>query len=300
MRVLIAGGSGFLGQALVRELVAHQHAVHTLVRRPAGGATEIEWHPERGELNPDVLAGYDAVIGLSGAGIGDKRWTPDYKRELVDSRVQATGTLAAAIAQLPADQRPATFLSASAIGYYGDRGDLPLPESAVAGSGFLAELVVKWEAATAPAAEAGVRVVTLRTGLVLSASGGLLKRLVPLFRLGVGGKLGSGKQYQSWISLADEVGAIRHLLSAGQVTGPVNLTGPDPVRNEEFSRQLGRALHRPALLPAPAFGIRLVLGEFADEGALASQRAIPERLFGSGYRFQHPDLRSALAWAVRN
>jgi uncharacterized protein (TIGR01777 family) len=300
MRVLIAGGSGFLGQALARELIAHQHLVHTLVRRPAGGATEVEWHPERDELNPDVLRGYDAVIGLSGAGISDKRWTPDYKRELLESRLRPTATLASAIAQLPADQRPATFLSASAIGYYGDRGDLPLPESAVAGTGFLAELVAKWEAATAPAAEAGVRVVTLRTGLVLSAGGGLLKRLVPLFKLGVGGKLGSGQQYQSWISLADEIGAIRYLLSAGQVTGPVNLTGPDPVRNDEFSSELGKVLHRPALLPAPAFGIRLVLGEFADEGALASQRVIPERLLDSGYQFQHPDLRSALAWAVKN
>jgi uncharacterized protein (TIGR01777 family) len=300
MKVLIAGGSGFLGQALASELIAHQHLVHTLVRRPAAGATEIEWHPERGELDPAVLRGYDAVVGLSGAGIGDKRWTPEYKRELLDSRLQPTGTLAAALAALPAGERPSTFLSASAIGYYGDRGDLPLPESAAAGTGFLADLVRSWEAATAPAAEAGVRVVTLRTGLVLSAGGGLLKRLVPLFKLGAGGRLGSGRQYQSWISLADEVGAIRYLLTAEQVAGPVNLAGPAPVRNDEFSSQLGRVLHRPALLPAPAFGIRLVLGEFADEGALASQRVIPQRLLDSGYQFQHPDLHSALAWAVQN
>lgn len=300
MKVLIAGGSGFLGRALASELAAHQHVVHTLVRRPAEGGTEIEWHPERGELDPDALRGYDAVIGLSGAGIGDKRWTPAYKRLLLDSRLQPTGTLATALAELPAGERPATFLSASAIGYYGDRGDLPLPESADAGTGFLADLVLQWEAATAPAAEAGVRVVTLRTGLVLSAGGGLLKRLVPLFKLGVGGRLGSGRQYQSWISLADEVGAIRYLLTAEQLTGPVNLAGPAPMRNDEFSSQLGRVLHRPALLPAPAFGIRLVLGEFADEGALASQRVIPQRLLDSGYEFQHPDLPSALAWAVRN
>ncbi|HET6209584.1 MAG TPA: TIGR01777 family oxidoreductase [Jatrophihabitans sp.] len=300
MRVLIAGGSGFLGQTLARELITHRHLVHTLVRRPARTGTELEWHPERGGLDPELLRAYDAVIGLSGAGISDRRWTAGYKRELLDSRLQSTGTLAGALAQLPADQRPATWLNASAIGYYGDRGDEELPESAAAGTGFLADLVVEWEAATEPATQAGVRVVTLRTGLVLSASGGLLKRLVPLFKLGLGGKLGSGRQYQSWISLADEVAAIRYLLTDDQVSGPVNLTGPDPVRNDEFSSELGRALHRPSLLPAPAFGIRLVLGEFADEGALASQRVQPRRLLDSGYEFQHPDLRSALAWAVRN
>ena len=300
MRVLIGGGSGFLGQALARELITHRHLVHTLVRRPARSETELEWHPERGELDPELLRSYDAVVGLSGAGIGDRRWTADYKRELLDSRLQPTGTLASALAQLPADDRPSCWLNASAIGYYGDRGDLALPESAVAGTGFLADLVVRWEAATEPAAQAGVRVVTLRTGLVLSASGGLLKRLIPLFKLGAGGRLGSGQQFQSWISLADEVAAIRYLLSTDTVSGPVNLTGPDPVRNDEFSSQLGRALHRPALLPAPAFGIRLALGEFADEGALASQRVIPQRLLDSGYQFQHPDLASALAWAIRN
>ncbi|HJQ03483.1 MAG TPA: TIGR01777 family oxidoreductase [Jatrophihabitans sp.] len=300
MKVLIAGGSGFLGQALAQELAAHQHVVHTLVRRPARATTEVEWHPERAELDRDALRGFDAVVGLSGAGIADKRWTPEYKRLLLESRVQPTGTLATALAALPAGDRPATFLNASAIGYYGDRGDQPLPESAAAGTGFLADLVVTWEAATAPAAEAGVRVVTLRTGLVLSAGGGLLKRLVPLFKLGFGGRLGSGRQYQSWISLADEVGAMRHLLSADQVSGPVNLAGPAPVRNDEFSSQLGRVLHRPALLPAPALGIRLALGEFADEGALASQRVIPQRLLDSGYEFQHPDLQSALTWAIQH
>jgi len=300
VRVLIGGGSGFLGQALARELITHRHLVHTLVRRPAKTGTEFEWHPERGELDPELLRGYDAVVGLSGAGIGDRRWTADYKRELLDSRLQPTGTLATALAQLPAEDRPGCLLNASAIGYYGDRGDEVLPESAAAGTGFLADLVVQWEAATEPAARAGVRVVTLRTGLVLSASGGLLKRLVPLYKLGVGGRLGAGQQFQAWISLADEVAAIRYLLTADSVSGPVNLTGPDPVRNDEFSSQLGRALHRPALLPAPAFAIRLALGEFADEGALASQRAIPRQLLDDGYQFQHPDLASALAWAVRN
>ncbi|MGI8665979.1 MAG: TIGR01777 family oxidoreductase [Jatrophihabitans sp.] len=300
MKVLIAGGSGFLGQALAKELIAHRHLMHTLVRRSPTSATEIEWHPERGELDPAVLSGFGAVICLSGAGISDKRWTSAYKRTLLESRLGPTGTLAAALAGLAAEQRPATFISASAIGYYGERGDQPLPESAAAGTGFLADLVVRWEAATAPAADAGIRVLTLRTGLVLSASGGLLKRLIPLFKLGLGGKLGSGQQYQSWISLADEVGAIRYLLESDGPAGPVNLAGPDPVRNDEFSLELGKVLHRPAVFPTPAFGIRLVLGEFADEGALASQRVIPEKLIDSGYQFRHPDVRSALDWAVKN
>jgi uncharacterized protein len=300
VKVLIAGGSGFLGQALTSELVAHQHTVHTLVRRPARTRTEIEWHPEYGELDPDALRGYTAVVGLSGAGIGDRRWTPSYKRELVDSRIKTTGTLAKALAWLPQAQRPRTFLNASAAGYYGNRGDEPLPENAGAGSGFLADLVVRWEAATQPAADAGVRVLTVRTGLALSARGGLLARLIPLYRRGLGGQLGSGQQYQPWISLADEVGAIRFLLESDRLHGPVNLAGPAPVRNQEFSAELGRVLHRPALLPVPRLALRVALGEFANAGALASLRMIPERLLAAGYQFQHDNLRSALAWAVAN
>jgi uncharacterized protein (TIGR01777 family) len=300
VKVLIAGGSGFLGQALSKELIAHRHLVHTLVRRPARAATEVEWHPERAELDPDALRGFAAVVSLSGVGIGDKRWTAGYKQELVASRVQPTEVLAKALATLPQMQRPTTFINASAIGYYGDRGDEQLTESAGHGPGFLADLVVKWEAATQPAVDAGIRVVMLRTGLVLAASGGLLARLIPLFKLGVGGKLGSGRQYQSWITLADEVGAIRFLLENATVSGPVNLVGPAPVPNSEFSSELGSVLHRPALLPAPARAIRLALGEFANEGALASQRVLPEKLLAAGYEFQHPDLRSALEWAIQH
>jgi hypothetical protein len=223
-----------------------------------------------------------------------------YKKLLLDSRIQPTATIATTLAGLPDDQRPATFLSASAIGFYGERGDQPLPEGATKGTGFLADLVSEWETATAPAVAAGVRVATLRTGLVLAGSGGLLKRLVPLFKLGIGGRLGSGRQYQAWITLADEIAAIRFVLDNDSLAGPVNLAGPDPVRNDEFSKVLGQVLHRPALFPTPAFGIRLVLGEFADEGALASQRVIPEALLAAGYEFQHSDLRTALEWAVRN
>ena len=300
MKVVLAGASGFLGQAIMADLISHGHRVSQLVRRAPSAAYEVEWHPERGELDPAALAGAAAVISLSGVGISDQRWTPAYKRELRDSRVQPTTTIATTLAGLDDSERPATLLSASAIGFYGERGDEPLPEGAAKGTGFLADLVLDWESATIAAVEAGVRVATLRTGLVLSASGGLLKRLVPIFKAGAGGKLGSGRQYQAWISLADEVAAVRFILESGTISGPVNLVGPDPVRNSEFARVLGSVLHRPALFPAPAFGLRMVLGEFADEGALASQRAVPELLTEAGFSYQHQDLRSALEWAVRN
>ncbi len=298
MKVVVAGASGFLGTALVIDLRHRGHQVSTLVRRSPVSESEFEWHPDRGELDPLALAGADAVISLSGAGIADKRWTPAYQQVLVDSRVQPTTTLARAMAGLPDELRPGSFLSASAVGYYGDRGDEPLTESSAAGTGFLVDLVRSWEAATDAAGQAGVRVVTLRTGLVLSRTGGLMKRLVPLFKMGAGGKLGTGRQYQPWITLADQLGAIRHILQTEQLAGPVNMVGPEPVRNSEFSAELGKALGRPALLPAPAFGLRLALGRFADEGVLISQRALPEKLTGSGYRFEHADVRSALAWAI--
>jgi uncharacterized protein (TIGR01777 family) len=297
VKLVIAGASGFLGKALVLDLRGQGHQVITLVRRRPVSETEVEWHPDRGELDPRALAGADAVISLSGAGVADRRWTPAYRQVLVQSRVQPTTTIAGAVAGLPSEQRPKAFLSSSAIGYYGDRGDEPLTEAASAGTGFLAELVCRWEAATEPAIQAGVRVATLRTGLVLSATDGLLKRMLPLFKVGVGGKLGSGQQYQSWITLADEIAAIGHILATDTVEGPVNLTGPEPVRNAEFTAELARALHRPALLPAPKLGLRLVLGDFASD-VLASQRVLPEKLIASGYQFSHADVRSALAWAI--
>jgi uncharacterized protein (TIGR01777 family) len=300
VKLVIAGASGFLGKALVADLRKDGHQVDTLVRRPAASGAEFEWHPERGDLDPQLLAGADAVVCLSGAGVADKRWTDAYRQVLVQSRLQPTTTIAETLAGLPPELRPGTFVSASAIGYYGERGDQPLPEAATAGTGFLADLVRRWEAATEPAARAGVRVVMLRTGLVLSSTGGLMKRLVPLFKLGAGGKLGSGRQYQSWITLADEIGAIRHALETDQLEGPLNLVGPEPVPNAEFTAALAAALHRPAIIPAPAFGLRLALGQFADEGVLVSQRVLPEKLLASGYRFEHPDLRSALDWAIRN
>jgi uncharacterized protein (TIGR01777 family) len=261
---------------------------------------EIEWHPERNELNPAALTDTQAVVVLAGAGISDKRWSAEYKRILLQSRLHSTTTIARALAGLPDHSRPATFISASAIGYYGDRGDEVLDETSAAGTGFLADLCREWEAATAPAEAAGVRVARLRTGLVLAASGGLLKRLVPIFKAGLGGKLGSGGQYQSWISLSDTIGAVCHLLTTEQIAGPVNLTAPDPVRNREFSATLASVLHRPSFIGVPGFAIRLALGEFADQGVLASQRVIPTALSASGYRFEHRDLRSALNWATRS
>jgi hypothetical protein len=298
VKVVIAGASGFIGRSLVIDLRGCGHQVTTLVRRSPVSESEAEWHPDRGELDPAALAGADAVISLSGAGIADKRWTPAYQQVLVESRLQPTSTIAGAVAGMSAELRPKSFLSSSAIGYYGERGDEPLTESAPPGTGFLADLVRRWEAATEPASQAGVRVVTLRTGLVLSAAGGLLKRMAPLFKMGAGGKLGSGRQYQSWITLADEIGAIRHLLATEEVDGPVNLVGPAPVTNAQFTAELARALHRPALLPAPPWGLRLALGGFAEEGVLASQRVLPEKLTSSGYRFEHADLPSALAWSL--
>jgi uncharacterized protein (TIGR01777 family) len=298
VRVTLAGSSGFLGQALAQSLTEHGHQVRALVRRPARMAAETEWHPESGPLDPEALRGQDAVISLSGAGISDKRWTSDYKKLLIASRVQPTAAIAAALTALDPANRPRVFLSASAVGYYGDRGEEVLSEDSGQGTGFLADLVGQWEAATAPAAAAGVRVATLRTGLVLAASGGLLTRLIPLFKFGLGGKLGSGRQYQPWITLADEIAAIRHVLETSSLSGPVNLVGPAPVTNAELSSVLGQLLHRPSIFPTPAFGIRIVLGEFANEGALASQRARPEALLESGFTFQHTDIRAALHWAL--
>ena len=298
MKLVVAGASGFIGKTLVIDLRGHGHQVTTLVRRSPVSESEVEWHPDRGELDPAALAGADAVISLSGAGIADKRWTPAYQQVLVESRLQPTSTIAGALAGMPAELRPKSFLSSSAIGYYGDRGDEPLTESATPGTGFLADLVRRWEAAAEPAARAGVRVATLRTGLVLSASGGLLKRMVPLFKTRAGGRLGSGRQYQSWITLADEIAAIRYIVATDGIEGPVNMVGPEPVSNTEFTAELARALHRPAGLPAPAWGLRLALGQFADEGVLVSQRVLPEKLTTHGYRFEHADLPSALAWAI--
>lgn len=291
MHVVVAGSSGLIGSALVAALREADHEVTRLVRRDPRAADERRWDPPAGSLPAGALDGVGAVVNLCGVGIGAKRWTDSYKREIRDSRLEPTELLA----QSCVDARVPSLLNASAVGYYGDTGDRVVDETAPPGSGHLAELCRSWEAATAAASQGGVRVVLMRTGLVLSAKGGLMSRLRPIFRIGAGGRLGDGSQYMPWISLDDEIGAIRFLIEHPEVSGPVNLTGPAPVTNTEFTKQLGKAAHRPAVLPVPAFALKIALGEFAEEGALTGQRAAPAVLQDAGYAFEHPELRAALA-----
>ena len=292
MRVIISGASGLIGSALSSELRSDGHEVVALVRRPAA-AGEIQWDPAKGLLAADALEGADAVVHLAGAGIGDHRWTPEYKAEILDSRVRSTTLLAETIAACV--NRPPVLLSGSAIGIYGASDGRELDETSPLGDGFLADVCKQWEAAATPAATAGTRVAHLRTGIVLTPKGGALKKMLPLFKLFVGGRFGNGKQWQSWISLPDEVGAIKHLLTA-DVSGPVNLTAPSPVTNAEFAKRLGKALGRPSALPVPSFGPKLLLGgELADALLFTGQRVLPTVLQASGYQFQHPSLEEAFA-----
>ncbi len=292
MRWVVSGASGFIGTALVRSLRADGEEVVTLVRRAPSSAGERRWDPAARSIDPNALDGADVVVHLAGAGIGDRRWTDERKRLILDSRVDSTTTLATEIARR--DDRPTTWLSASAIGFYGDTGEESVDESSPSGAGFAAEVVRRWEAATVPARDAGVRVVNLRSGIVLSPEGATLAKLLPLFKFGLGGKLGSGRQWMSWIALADHVAAIRFLAARDDIDGPVNLTAPEPVRNAEFTKALARAVHRPARLPVPAPALRAVFGGFADEGPLASQRVLPGRLDAAGFGFVFDDIDAAL------
>ena len=295
MRIGITGASGLIGSALVPDLRAHGHDVVRFVRGRASGADERPWDPARRELDPGALADLDAVVHLAGAGVGDKRWTAARKKVVLDSRVDGTTAVAEAMAAgVAAGQGPRVLLSASAIGYYGDTGDRVTDESGSTGEGFLAEVVRQWEAATKPAEAAGIRVAHLRTGIVLAGEGGIVGRQLLLYKLGLGAPLGSGRQWTSWISLRDEVAAIRHLLTA-DVAGPVNLVGPAPVTNRDFTKALGRALHRPTLpIPVPGFVLRAAVGQFADEAILMGQRLVPRVLQDSGFAFADPDVDSAL------
>jgi len=291
MKIVISGASGLIGTQLVAKLSQSGHEVIRLVRRsPKSG--EIQWNPKSGTLDAAALEGTDAVIHLSGAGIGDKRWSAAYRKEILDSRTDTTALLAKTIASL--SSKPSVFLSGSAIGIYGARNDEQLTEVSTHGTGFLAEVCEQWEAAAKPAVDAGVRTVYLRTGIVLSPKGGALKKLLPLFKLGVGGKFGNGKQWQSWISIDDEIGAIEYLLTAN-VSGAVNLTAPNPVTNAEFTKVLASVLKRPAIVPVPTFAPKILLGgELADALLFTGQRVIPAALNASGYTFKHTTLESAL------
>lgn len=293
MRIVMAGSSGLLGSHLRERLESHGHEITQLVRRPPTDRDEQPWQPDTGDLDPAVLAGADVVINLAGAGVEDKRWNDEFKQLLISSRVRPTGTLARAIAGLSPVDRPPVMVNASAIGIYGARGDAEIDEDTPAGTGFFPDLCQAWEAAAAPAEQAGVRVVALRTGLVLDRSGGLLKAMSLAFRLFAGGPLAGGRQWMPWISMADWTTAVTFLLHRDDISGPVNLVGPDPVRNVDFTKALARAVHRPAPWPIPRIALRTVLGEFADE-AVASQRVLPGVLSRAGYEFQHSTLDEAL------
>jgi uncharacterized protein (TIGR01777 family) len=296
MTVAVTGSHGLIGSALVPALEAAGHTVVPLVRGSARPG-QIHWDPAAGVLDATLLAGVEGVVHLAGEGVADKRWTPEQKQRIRDSRVRSTDLLARRLVEI--DPKPSVLVSGSAVGYYGNRGDEELTEQSSAGSDFLADVCRQWEAATRPAEQAGVRVAHIRTGIVLSGHGGALKAMLPLFKLGVGGKLGSGRFYQSWISIDDEVGAIRHALSTQSLSGPVNLGSPHPVTNAEFTRALGRVLRRPTVVAVPRFGLELVMGSGLVNGALlASQRMLPVKLQQSGYHFSRPDLEDALRSAL--
>jgi uncharacterized protein (TIGR01777 family) len=292
MRIAITGSHGLIATALMPALRANGHDVIQLVRGTPRGPGQVEWDPAAGSVDLPGLAGVEAAVHLAGAGVGDKRWSEDYKRVIRDSRVLGTRTLVRALTSL--DPLPRVLVSGSAVGYYGERGDEVLTESSSKGEGFLSDVVEAWEAEAIPAQEAGIRVVHPRTGLVMARSGGAFSQLMLLARLGVGGPLGNGRQWWSWITMADHVAALQYLIDS-ELTGPVNLTAPAPARNKEVIRALASALHRPSLVPAPAFALKLVLGEFSSD-VLGSQRVLPDQLTSSGFTFQHPTLAAAATW----
>lgn len=293
MKVVVTGASGLIGTALVGSLVEDGHRVVSLTRRPAATADEVTWDPRGGALDPRPLEGVDAVVHLAGAGVGDKRWTAGYKREIRDSRVLGTRTLVTALNSLPTP--PRVLVCAGGVAFYGSRGDEILTEQSSGGGGFLAGVVRAWEAEAGRAGEVGTRVVTLRNGLVVSRHGGAFGRLSTLIRLGAAGPIGNGRQWWPWITLVDEVNAIRFLLDHDEPSGPVNVAAPVPERQRDLIRTFARAMHRPALLPAPAFALHLVLGGFAGE-ILASQRVVPQALIDAGFEFTHPTLSDAAPW----
>lgn len=287
----ITGASGMLGRALIPRITAAGHTVTRLVRT-SPGAGECHWDPAGGRIDTNALEGTDIVVHLAGENIGASRWTPERKRRIRESRVQGTAFLCRALAGLK--RKPSLLISASAVGVYGDRGDTPLTEAEPPGTGFLADLGRDWEGATDAASQAGIRVVLPRFGVVLTPTGGALRKMLPIFRLGIAGPLGSGRQWMSWISLDDAVGVVQHLPHHATLSGPVNAVAPEPVTNAEFTRSLARVLGRPAIMPVPALALDLLYGEMGRESVLSSQRAVPRRLEETGFAFKDPLLYPAL------
>ncbi|HTB98997.1 MAG TPA: TIGR01777 family oxidoreductase [Terracidiphilus sp.] len=294
-RVVLSGASGLVGSAIRQQVVARGAEVVRLVRDAAPRPGRVPWNPSASPAIPDrsALEGCGVAIHLSGASLADHKWTEAWKREMVSSRVDSTRALAIALASL--ERPPRVLLVASAVGIYGNRGDTVLDETSEPGSGFLADLCQKWEAATQPALDAGIRVVHLRFGVVLSAEGGALEKMLPIFRAGLGGKLGSGRQWMSWVSLEDAAAITLFAAETSSLSGPVNVTAPNPITNADFTRILARRLHRPALLAVPAFALRLAYGQMADEALLASTRVVSARLESAGFQFAHNTVTRALA-----
>ncbi|MFG2191243.1 TIGR01777 family oxidoreductase [Streptomyces sp. NPDC048639] len=297
MRIAITGSTGLIGTALVRSLRTDGHEVVRLVRRQPTAADEVAWDPRRQYVDASGIAGCEAVVHLAAAGVGDRYWTAAYRKEVRDSRLLGTTAIAQAVASL--DTPPRVLISGSAVGYYGDTGDREVDEKAPPGAGFMADLCVAWEEAAAPAAEAGIRTAFTRTAPVVSARGGAFgRRMFPIFKLGLGGRLGDGRQFWSLISLEDEVAAIRHILDTEELSGPVNCTLPEPVTNREVTELLGRLLHRPTVFPVPAQVLRFALREFSED-ILGSKRVLPRRLLETGFTFAHPTTESTLRAALR-
>jgi uncharacterized protein len=293
MKVVVTGSHGLIGGALVKALKADGHDVTRLVRAEPTGPGEVRWDPAAGTIDIAALEGHDAAVHLAGVGIGDHRWTDEHKAAVLDSRLQGTSLLASTLAGLSSP--PRVLASGSAVGFYGDRGDEQLTEQSGPGRGFLADVVKRWESAAAGAGDAGIRVVLLRSGVVLSEKGGALEKQLGPFKLGLGGRLGPGRQYLSWITLEDEIAAIRHLLAADGVEGPVNVTAPNPVTNADFTKALGKALHRPTVFPTPKVALHALFGEeMVAEMLLAGQRVLPAKLTASGFTFAQPEIEGAL------
>ena len=297
MRVIVTGATGLVGRALTRSLLGEGHSVTRLVRGgsqtfSAPGTAAVRWDPEAGTVEAEGLEGHDAAVHLAGESIAEGRWNDEKKRRIRESRVRGTQVFAETLARL--ERKPEVLVSASAVGFYGDRGEELLTEESASGEDFLSEVCREWEKATLPASQAGIRVVHLRTGVVLSGEGGALQKMLTPFKLGVGGRIGSGRQFMSWIDIDDLVGIIKHALTNRDLRGPVNAVAPRPVTNSEFTASLGRVLGRPTIFPMPAFAARLAFGEMADALLLSGQRVQPSRLESSGYKFAYPDLESSL------